>query len=75
MDFDAEDGEQRVYSTRSKVNISDAAMEDLEQLFVPPDITPDMYDVPTENVDEAPEIQAQLDVIAALEAKYEAIGS
>ena len=51
MDFDAEDGEQRVYSTRSKVNISDAAMEDLEQLFVPPDITPDMYDVPTENVD------------------------
>ena len=32
--------------------------------------------VPSEaNVDEAPEIKAQLAVIAALEAKYEAIGS
>ena len=31
--------------------------------------------VPTNNVDEAPEIQAQLAVIDALHAKYEAIGS
>ena len=33
------------------MNISDAAIEELEQLFVPPDITPDMYDGPSENVD------------------------
>ena len=50
LDFDTEDVSSsvgRVYSTRSKVNISHN-IEELEQLFVPPDITADMYDVPNE---------------------------
>ena len=49
LDFDTEESQGRVYSTRSRVNISDKAMEELEQLFVPPDITPDMYEIPDEN--------------------------
>ena len=52
LDFDSEERPGRVYSTRSRVNITDKAIEELEQLFVPPDITPDMYDVPDENENE-----------------------
>ena len=48
LDFDTDvEAGQRVYSTRSKVNISHN-IEELEQQFVPPDITPDMYDAPNE---------------------------
>ena len=52
LDFDGEEGGGRVYSTRSRVNITDKAIEELEQLFVPPDITPDMYEIPDENENE-----------------------
>ena len=47
LDFDTEPEGGRVYSTRSRVNISHN-IEELEQQFVPPDITPDMYDAPNE---------------------------
>ena len=53
LDFDSDVAmrEGRVYSTRSRVSISHN-IEELEQQFVPPDITPDMYDAPNENGDE-----------------------
>ena len=53
LDFDSEPeaGAGRVYSTRSRVNIRHQAIEELEQQFVPPDITPDMYELPNENDD------------------------
>ena len=47
LDFDTDIEGGRVYSTRSRVNISHN-IEELEQQFVPPDITPDMYETPNE---------------------------
>lgn len=32
--------------TRSKLSLSNIPLEVIEQAFIPPDFTPDMYDVP-----------------------------
>ncbi|KAK3912301.1 GON-4-like protein [Frankliniella fusca] len=37
--------------TRSKLPLNDTPLEEIEQAFVPPDITPDLYDVPCDNED------------------------
>lgn len=37
--------------TRSKFSLSNTALETIEQLFVPPDITTDMYDLECDNED------------------------
>ena len=52
LDFDTEEvsGAGR-YSTRSRVPMTDTALEEIEQLFVPPDITPDMYEMAVDNDD------------------------
>ena len=39
------------YSTRSKNPMTDRRIEDIEQQFIPFDITPDMYDLPLDNDD------------------------
>jgi len=50
LDFDNADPHPG-YSTRSKKPMTDTALEEIEQTFVPPDITPDMYEIPCENDD------------------------
>lgn len=37
--------------TRSKLPLNDTPLEDLEQAFIPPDITPDLYDTTCDNAD------------------------
>jgi len=50
LDFDNPDPHPG-YSTRSRHPMTDTLIEDIEQTFIPPDITPDMYDVTCENDD------------------------
>ena len=38
-------GEAHQPQTRSKANLKDVAIEDLDMGFIPPDITPDMYEL------------------------------
>ena len=44
LNFDISPPLQRTYSTRSRNPMTDTRIEDIEQQFVPFDITPDMYD-------------------------------
>ena len=45
LDFDALEREQdQARKTRSKANLKDVTIEELDTKFVPPDITPDMYE-------------------------------
>jgi hypothetical protein len=41
------------YGTRSRRSLNSVNIEELEQMFVPFDITPDMYDIPCDNDDYA----------------------
>ena len=41
------------YGTRSRRTLTEFNIEELEEQFVPFDITPDMYDVPCDNDDYA----------------------
>jgi len=50
LDFDSPDPHPG-YSTRSRNPMTDTLIEDIEQTFIPPDITPDMYEVTCENDD------------------------
>jgi len=50
LDFDTTDPHPG-YSTRSRAPMTDTLIEDIEQTFVPPDITPDMYEVTCDNDD------------------------
>jgi len=50
LDFDNPDPHPG-YSTRSRHPMTDTLIEDIEQTFIPPDITPDMYEVTCENDD------------------------
>merc|ERR1719318_1699392 len=50
LDFDSSDPHPG-YSTRSRAPMTDTLIEDIEQTFVPPDITPDMYEVTCDNDD------------------------
>lgn len=44
--------ESIVYRTRSKLSLEEIALEDIEQAFLPPDVTNDMYDPDYEIDDE-----------------------
>ena len=37
--------------TRSKLPLNDTPLEEIEQAFIPPDITPDLYDTTCDNAD------------------------
>ena len=50
LDFDNPDPHPG-YSTRSRNPMTDTAIEEIEQMFVPFDITPDMYEVNCDNDD------------------------
>lgn len=50
LDFDSSDPHPG-YSTRSRNPMTDTLIEDIEQTFIPPDITPDMYEVTCDNDD------------------------
>eukprot|EP00092_Neocalanus_flemingeri_P021197 GFUD01022971.1.p1 GENE.GFUD01022971.1~~GFUD01022971.1.p1 ORF type:complete len:1221 (-),score=398.09 GFUD01022971.1:72-3734(-) len=50
LDFDDTDPHPG-YSTRSRNPMTDTAIEEIEQMFVPFDITPDMYEVTCDNDD------------------------
>jgi len=50
LDFDTPDPHPG-YSTRSRNPMPDTLIEDIEQTFIPPDITADMYEVTCENDD------------------------
>ncbi|KAJ1530882.1 hypothetical protein ONE63_005724 [Megalurothrips usitatus] len=49
LDFNME--ENIALRTRSKLPLNDTPLEEIEQAFIPPDITPDLYDTTCDNAD------------------------